>query len=276
MKSNQAYVRTLTQVYRALRAAVKFGWRGAIALALIGLMFARAQAQSSVRIHMHGRGDYAADGALYVPTGQGPFAAIMLIPDERGLTRRVTDYAVSFVEAGYLVVAVDLNRGLAEGAVKRSDEQISLDLDAALAFLASQSNVRQSSIGAMGWGSGGICALRLAADKKVTAVAIESIPLVQGFPHLDAIPAPVLGIFTARDATTTLQSIKAFKRRLRALSKSVTIKVYSGVDSGFDDSDDTVHYTPAESADARRVSLDFFSAQLPAHAVKDQTIIPPG
>jgi dienelactone hydrolase len=256
-------------VIGALRAAVNFALHSAIALALIGLMSGRAQAQSSIRIHMHGKGDYAADGALYVPKGQGPFAAIMLIPDERGLTRRVTDSAASFVEAGYIVVAVDLNRGLAEGAVKRSDEQIGLDLDAALAFLASQSNVRQDGIGAMGWGSGGISALRLAADGKVAAVAIESIPLAQGFPHLVAMPAPVLAIFTAHDATATLQSIKAFERRLRALSKSVSIRVYSGADSGFDDPEDTIHYAPAESADARRISLDFFTAQFHAHVVKD-------
>ena len=237
-------------------------------------MFATAQAQSGSRIHMHGKGDYAADGALYVPTGQGPFAAIILIPDERGLTRRVTDSAVSFVQAGYIVVAVDLNRGLAEGAAKRSDEQIRLDLDAALAFLAGQSNVRQRSIGAMGWGSGGISALRLAADGKIAAVAIESIPLAQGFPALDPIPAPVLGIFTTRDATTTVPSIKAFKRRLRALSKSVIIKVYSEADSGFDDPEDTSHYSPADATDARRLSLDFFSAQFHARVAKDRTIVP--
>jgi carboxymethylenebutenolidase len=245
-------------VIRALRTAVNIVLHSAVAFAVIGLMFATAQAQSGSRIHMHGKGDYAADGTLYVPTGQGPFAAVMLIPDERGLTRRVTDSAVSFVQAGYIVVAVDLNRGLAEGAVKRSDEQIRLDLDAALAFLAGQSNVRQGSIGAMGWGSGGISALRLAANGKIAAVAIESLPPAQSLPNLDPISAPVLGIFTAHDATTTLQSVKAFERRLRALSKSVSIKVYSGPDSGFDDPEDTIHYSPAEAADARQVSLDFF------------------
>jgi dienelactone hydrolase len=262
-------------VVHALGAAVKIVLRSAVAFAVIGSMFATAQAQSGSRIHMHGKGDYAADGTLYVPAGQGPFAAVLLIPDERGLTRRVTDSAVSFVQAGFIVVAVDLNRGLAEGVVKRSDEQIRLDLDAALAFLGSQSNVRQGSIGAMGWGSGGISALRLAADRKVVAVAVESLPLAQGFPNLDPIPVPALGIFTAHDAAT-VQSIKAFERRLRALGKSVSIKVYSGADSGFDDPEDTIHYAPADAADARRVALDFFSTQFHAHVAKDRTIIPRG
>jgi carboxymethylenebutenolidase len=246
-----------------LRAALKSVLHGALALAIIGLVVAPAHAQSGIRIHMHGQDGYAADGLLYVPTGQGPFAAIMLVPDERGLTRRVTDSAASFAEAGYIVVAVDLNRGLSEGAATRSDEQVRLDLDAALAFLAGQSNVRQHSIGAMGWGSGGIGALRLAADAKVAAVAIESIPISQEFPHLEAMHAPVLGIFTDHDATATPQSIKAFERRLRALGKSVSIKVYSGAD-GFDDPEDTVHYKPTESAEARRLTLEFFATQLHA------------
>jgi hypothetical protein len=51
----------------------------------------RAEAQSGIRIHMHGQDGYAADGLLYTPTGHPPFAAIVLIPDERGLTQRITD-----------------------------------------------------------------------------------------------------------------------------------------------------------------------------------------
>jgi dienelactone hydrolase len=253
---------------RALRAAVKFVLHSAICLAIIGLISARAQAQAGIRIHMHGKGPYAADGVLYAPTGPGPFAAIMLIPDERGLTRRVTDSALSFVNAGYIALAVDLNRGLPAADAQRSDEQIRLDLDAALAFLANQSNVRQDSIGALGWGSGGISALRLAAEAKLAAVAIESIPLAQVPTHLDPVPGPVLVILTAHDAATTPQSSKAFDRRLHELGKSVRIKVYSEADSGFDDPEDTIHYAPAKSEDARRVLLDFFSAQSQAHAIK--------
>jgi dienelactone hydrolase len=253
---------------RGLRAAVKFVLRSAIGLTIIGLISAHAQAQPGIRIHMHGKGPYAADGVLYVPAGPGPFAAIVLIPDERGLTQRVTDSALSFVNAGYIAVAVDLNRGLPAADAQHSDEQSRLDLDAALAFLASQSNVRQDSIGALGWGSGGISALRLAAEAKLTAVAIESIPLAQVPTHLDPVPGSVLVILTAHEAGTTPQSIKAFERRLRALGKSVRIKVYSDADSGFDDPEDAIHYAPAESEDARRVLLDFFSPQFQAYAVK--------
>jgi dienelactone hydrolase len=253
---------------RALRAAVRFVLKSALCLTIIGLISARAQAQSGIRIHMHGKGPYAADGVLYVPPGPGPFAAIVLIPDERGLTQRVTDSALNFVNAGYIVVAVDLNRGLPAADAQRSDEQIKLDLDAALAFLANQPNVRQDSIGALGWGSGGISALRLAAEAKLTAVAIESIPLAQDLTHLDPVPGSVLVILTAHDPATTPQSIKAFERRLHALGKSVRIKVYSKADSGFDDPEDTLHYAPAESEDARRVLLDFFSSRYQAYAVK--------
>jgi dienelactone hydrolase len=249
-------------VIRILGAILTSALRVTLACAIVAAFVARAQAQSGIRIHMHGKDGYAADGMLYVPPGQGPFAAILLIPDERGLTRRIGDSAQGFADAGYVTVAVDLNRGLSESAASRSAEQARLDLDAALAFLASQSNVRQDRIGVMGWGSGGISALQLAADGKVAAVAIESIPLDKDFLHLNAIQAPVLGIFTAPDATANPQSIQKFERRLRALDKSVSIKIYSDAHSGFDDPDDTAHYLRAESDDARRVSVEFFAAQL--------------
>jgi carboxymethylenebutenolidase len=128
------------------------------AIGLVGALLTQAEAQG-VRIHMHVDGGYAADGELYTPSGDPPFAAVLLIPDERGLTQRVTDAAASLAEAGFEAVAVDLNRGLSADAAQHSDEQARHDLAAALAFLSLQTTVRAQDIGAFGWGSGGRYAL---------------------------------------------------------------------------------------------------------------------
>ena len=143
--------------------------------ALFGALVARADAQG-MSIHMHSGEGYAADGVLFEPTaGQAPFAAIVVIPDERGVIKQITDSAQDLAAAGYFVVVVDLNRGEAPGVAKLSDGQAMHDLNAALAFLSKQSRVRRDCFGALGWDSGGKYARRLAAvaNSKVCAVAIR-------------------------------------------------------------------------------------------------------
>lgn len=144
------------------------------AIALLALLITRADAQG-VSIHMHSGEGYAADGVMFEPaTGQPPFRALLLIPDESGVTERVTDTAQELSAAGYFVAVVDLNRGQPPDVAGHSSEQAVHDLHAALAFLAQQSRVRHDCIGALGWRSGGTYALKLAAqDPKICAVVVS-------------------------------------------------------------------------------------------------------
>ena len=233
-----------------------------LALLLGALTIARTEAQSGIRVHMHGLDGYAADGLLYVPTSQAPFAAIVLIPDERGLTQRITDAGKRFADAGFFTVAVDLNRGMAAPAAKRDETQVRQDLDAAFAFIANQSDVRQDAIGAMGWGSGGLSALRLAADSKVIAVAVAGMPLSSDAAHLASMPAAVLAIFAGHDAAASPALVKAFGARLKSLAKSAEVKVYPNAERGFDEPGDSAHYSPDDSTDANRRAVQFFSTRL--------------
>jgi carboxymethylenebutenolidase len=236
--------------------------RCAFALLLGVLTIARTEAQSGIRVHMHGPDGYAADGLLYVPTSQPPFAAIILIPDERGLTQKITDAGKRFADAGFFTVAVDLNRGMAEKATKRDEVQVRQDLDAAFAFIANQSDVRQHTIGAMGWGSGGLSVLRLAADSKVIAAAVEGMPLSADSPHLASMPAAVIAIFAGHDAAAPPALIKAFGASLKLMAKTAEVKVYPRAEGGFDEPDDSAHFNPADSADANRQVVRFFSTHL--------------
>jgi dienelactone hydrolase len=148
------------------------------AVALLALLFTRAEAQG-VNIHMHSGEGYAADGVMFEPaTGKPPFPAVLLIPDERGLTKRVTDTAEDLSAAGYFVTVVDLNRGEPPEVAKRSDKKALHDLNAALAFLAKQSRVRHDCVGVLGWQSGGLYALKLAAaDAKICTVVVRGAGL---------------------------------------------------------------------------------------------------
>lgn len=166
---------------------------GLFALMLLGILPVHAKAQG-MRIHMHAGGGYAADGTLYEPHGQAPFASILLIPDERGILERVTDTALQLAAAGFVVVAVDLNRGEPADMALHTAADATHDLEAALTFLSAQSNVRRDSVGAVCWGSGCRYAFELAADSKLRALATEGYKLPPTAASGRPIHGAVLGV----------------------------------------------------------------------------------
>jgi dienelactone hydrolase len=233
------------------------------ALTLLALLFTRAEAQG-VSIHMHSAEGYAADGVLFEPaTGQPPFPAILLIPDERGLTERVTDTAQDLSAAGYFVTVVDLNRGEPPGVAKHSSEQALHDLNAALGFLARQSRVRHDCLGALGWQSGGIFALKLAAvEPKICTVVIRGAALSNTSLSLASMHAEVMASFAGADPTVSQREITAFGKRIAALGHVSDLKTYPLAAAGFDDPQDSAHYRPVDAEDLRARTLTFLKAHL--------------
>jgi carboxymethylenebutenolidase len=234
---------------------------GLLRLVLGCLLAAQADAQG-IRIHMHGDGGYAADGVLFKPSGQPPFPAVVLIPDERGITGQMIEEATELAAAGYVAVAVDLNRGLAADVAKRSDEQAEHDIDSALVFLSAQTSVRQDRIGAEGWGSGGGYALLLAADKRVRAVAIQGVGLPQDTAALGRVHAAVLASFGGRDSGVSEKSVKAFDELLRAQGNTVDSKIYPDAGRGFSERDNVTQFRPRDAEDVARRTRQFFASEL--------------
>src|ERR1700754_4357668 len=94
-------------------AGLRIGATAVLGALLLSPAVAPAQAQlQGIRVHMHGAEGYAADGMLYTPKGEPPFAAVVLIPDGRGITARLNAAVARLAERGFLVIALDLNRGL--------------------------------------------------------------------------------------------------------------------------------------------------------------------
>jgi carboxymethylenebutenolidase len=233
------------------------------ALTLLALFFTRAEAQG-VSIHMHSGEGYAADGVLFeAASGQPPFNAILVIPDERGLTKRVTDTAQDLSAAGYFVIVVDLNRGEPPELAKHSTEQALHDLNAALGFIAKQSRVRHDCLGALGWQSGGIYALKLAAaDPKICAVVVREPALSKTSLSLTRMRAEVMASFAGADPTVSKREITAFSKRIAARGHVSDLKTYPLAAAGFDDPEDSAHFRPADAEDLRARTLTFLQAHL--------------
>ncbi len=223
---------------------------------MLGLVCGYAQAEQlqGIRVHMHGAGGYAADGTVYSPSGDGPFAAIVLIPDERGITQRLTGAAVRFVEQGFLVVVLDLNRGLPPEAATHSEEQSHHDLDAALSFVAAQTSVAHDAIGLVGWQSGGNCALGFAADPRVKAIELIDPRPPFNLPAGGAKPsAAILIILAGLDTHASTQDVHGI---------AALIKTYPHAQADFDDSGNAAKYRAADANDFWQREAAFFSKQL--------------
>ena len=192
-------------------------------------------AQQSLKVHMHADDGYAADGLFFKPAGSGPFAALVLVPDEWGLASAVIDQAKHFAASGYLVVAVDLYRGEVAGDAQKAaqlagglpSERALHDLKAAVAFLTLQGNLRPDHIGAVGWSSGGVYALRLANEVPgVRAVVMNECGPPADTAQLTGLKAAVLGNFAGRDPAAAAPAVRGFQQQLRARGIDPDIKIY--------------------------------------------------
>jgi carboxymethylenebutenolidase len=236
--------------------------RNAQSLALILLTLAALPSESQgIKIHMHDAGGYAADGMLYKPTGRPPFAAIVLIPDQDGITARIEESAQRFAAAGYFTVAIDPNRGMPNNSAPISEEEKRHDVESALAFIAAQTAVQKGDIAVAGWGTGSDYALRIGREAKVKAVILEDPTGTLGAAD-GAAGVPVLLSIAAKDPSASAKSIEAIKRRLRTGAPASGAKIYGEAERGFDDPSDSVHFRAEDTEDLHQRQLQFLAKYL--------------
>lgn len=154
----------------------------------------------------------AVQAYLSRPRGAGPFPAVVVIHENRGLLEHFKDVTRRFAKLGYAALAVDLASG--EGGTARhlddlaqvtailgrtSPERMVEFLNAGVQYLQGQTYVRGNRIGATGYCFGGGMTWRLAT---VNADLRAAAPHYGSNPPLDDVPkikAAVLAIYAGRD-----------------------------------------------------------------------------
>jgi dienelactone hydrolase len=236
--------------------------RNAHILTLILLTVAALPSQSQgIKIHMHDAGGYAADGMLYKPTGRPPFAAIVLIPDQDGISARIEESAQRFAAAGYFTVAIDPNRGMPSNSAPISEPEKRHDVESALAFIDAQTAVQKGNIAVAGWRAGGAYALQIAREAKVKAVILQDPNLTDGGGD-GAADVPVLLSIAGNDPLVSAKSFEAIKRRLHATGPASDAKIYLDAGRGFDDPSDSVHFRAEDADDLHQRQLQFLAKNL--------------
>jgi carboxymethylenebutenolidase len=216
-------------------------------------------------------GDETVQAFLYTPPGKGPFPALIVIHEWWGLNDWVKDQASKLADQGYVALAIDLYRGKVATTPDMAHEimrgvpedRAKRDLHAAFEFLSSQPNVNKDRIGSIGWCMGGGYSLDVALQEPTLAATVINYGHLATDPDaLKKINAPILGLFGAQDHGITPDDVHKFEHTLQQLGKKIDVTIYSDAGHGFENENNKDGYRAADTADARKRTVDFLAATL--------------
>jgi carboxymethylenebutenolidase len=182
--------------------------------------------------------------AAYVarPDGDGPFPVVIMIHEFYGLNESIVGKADGLAEAGYVVVAPDTFRGSTTAWIPRAifqvittrSQQVNQDLDSVYAWIAAQPDFDPQRIGVLGFCYGGRASLTYSLHNPRLAATV----IFYGSPETDpqalqALPAPVLGIFGGADSSIPLDEVYAFEAALNQAGIPNEITIYEGQPHAF-------------------------------------------
>jgi carboxymethylenebutenolidase len=215
--------------------------------------------QNNTQTVTYPSGDEAVSGYLAMPSGAGKHPAIIVIHEYWGLNDWVKEQAQKFAAQGYVSLAIDLYRGKVATTPEEAhelmrgvpDDRGLRDLEAAFTYLSNRPEVDAKKIGVVGWCMGGGYSIKLAVDQaKLAACIVNYGPLPTDPANIAKIQAPVLGSFGADDKGITPASVQAFETAMKAVGKSVDIKIYDGAGHAFENPNNKDGYRPAATDDA--------------------------
>src|SRR5712691_700144 len=216
-------------------------------------------------------GDETVQAILYTPVGKGPFPAIIVIHEYRGLNDWVKEQASKLADQGYEALAIDLYRGKVATTPDMAHEimrgvpedRAKRDLHVAFEFLTSQPNVKKDRIGSIGWCMGGGYSLDVALQEPTLAAAVINYGhLATDTDALKKINAPILGLFGAQDQGIPPEDVKKFGAALDQLGKKIDIKIYDDAGHAFENPNNKDGYRAADAADARNRTVSFLADNL--------------
>jgi len=215
-------------------------------------------------------GGATARGYLSVPeSGRG--AGVVVLQEWWGLVPHIEDVADRFAAEGFVALAPDLYHGEATRSPDEAGklmmalniEQTEKDLHGAIQYLLGQEAVTGESVGTVGFCMGGMLSLYAASKNAQVGACVVFYgihPKVE--PDLDALRAPVLGIFAENDKFVPPEAVRELEASLRERGKQVETHIYPGTDHAFFNDTRPEVYDAEAAADAWRRTIEFFRQHL--------------
>ena len=187
-------------------------------------------------------------GLLNMPSGEGPFPAVVLLHQCNGMADPVVaQWAKRLVGWGYVVLRVDSfaprglkdvcayeTKGSYEGDVFESDTRVE-DANSGKQFLASLPNVAKDKIGLIGWSHGGAAVLFTLVSEAPKGPFAAAVALYPGCGVLMAeLNAPLLIMIGEKDSWSVAAVCQQLEQPTLGAHRFERI-VYPGAHHGFDE-----------------------------------------
>src|SRR5215472_13911763 len=182
-----------------------------------------------------------ARGYLAAPSeGGGP--GVIVIQEWWGLVPHIKDVCDRFAAAGYVALAPDLYHG---ETAKSPDEAGKLmmalrideaekDLRGAIEFLLDQKATTGKKVGTIGFCMGGALSLYAASKNPQVGGCVIFYGIHPNVkPDLEALQAPVLGLYAERDSFVTPAVVNDLGDQLKKHGKTAEMHIYPDVDHAF-------------------------------------------
>jgi len=186
-----------------------------------------------------------ASGYLVKPaSGSGP--GLLVIQEWWGLDSGIKEMAERLGKAGFVTLAPDLYHGQLAGHDEMDKaghlmqsmpaDRAARDMSGAIDFLANDPSVTSKSIGVVGFCMGGLLSFIIAAhrpDKVSAVVPFYGFPQGPSEPDWSKLTATISGHMAENDSHFSPEGARALEAKLRAMGKSVTLKVHPGTGHAF-------------------------------------------
>lgn len=202
-----------------------------------------------------------------------PLPAVIMIHEWWGLNDNIRAMADRLAGEGYVVLAVDMYGGRVATspeaarqlmlAVVENPEAANENILSAHEFLTAAVNA--PGVASLGWCFGGGWSLNTAMllPDHLEAAVIYYGQVTADQDRLQAITAPILGLFAAEDTGIPLASVEAFADALEDLGLEHEVEVYPGVGHAFANPTGS-NYNEQAATDAWARTLDFLARHLGA------------
>ena len=218
-----------------------------------------------------------------VPSGSGPFSAIIVSQHGGGVDRFIQTICDRFAEAGYAAVAPNLYHRIPDEVLNGdprprpwdvlSDPDIVADINATVDFLRNHPAISGDKIGITGFCMGGRVAwLGAAANPHIRALApyyggnlmvTWGAGEVPPYELAENINCPILFHFGEVDENPSQDDMRKFDAELTRLGKPHQFYTYPGADHAFMDFTTGRYHKEASDASWPR-TLEFFAAHIGA------------
>ena len=216
-----------------------------------------------------------------VPSGSGPFSAIVVSQHGGGVDRFIQTICDRFAEAGYAAVAPNLYHRIPDEVLNGdprprpwdvlSDPDIVADINATVDFLRNHPAISGDKIGITGFCMGGRVAwLGAASNPHIRALApyyggnlmvTWGAGEVPPYELAENINCPILFHFGEVDENPSQDDMRKFDGELTRLGKAHQFYTYPGADHAFMDFTTGRHHQEAADASWPR-TLEFFAAHI--------------